>query len=65
MELIMPELAEKLVVLDGCKGDICWHTSKHNGTPKTQIFDDSFVINLGWGARVNLCHHLVEACEEF
>lgn len=54
-ELTIREVAEKIIREIGFKGELCWDTSKPDGTPR-KLTDVTKLHNLGW-------HHKIEIDE--
>lgn len=52
-DLSIKELAEKIAMVIGYKGDIVWDTTKPNGTPR-KLLDISKIRTLGWESSVSL-----------
>lgn len=52
-DISIKELAEKMKVISGFKGEIIWDTSKPNGTPR-KLLDVSKLHSLGWRHLISL-----------
>jgi GDP-L-fucose synthase len=52
-ELSIKELAKKIAVATGFKGDIEWDSSKPDGTPR-KVLDVSRINSLGWKPAITL-----------
>ena len=64
VDICIRELAEKVAIATGYRGDIHWDTSKPDGTPKKQL-DVSRLSNLGWRARISLAEGLESTVSVF
>jgi GDP-L-fucose synthase len=53
VDLTIKELAEAVAEATGFRGEICWDSSKPDGTPKKQL-DVTRLAELGWRARIPL-----------
>lgn len=58
------ELANKLAIISGFKGDIIWDTSKPDGTPK-KLMDNTLISNLGWEPKISLSDGLSQTYHWF
>ena len=58
------ELAETVAAVVGYKGEICWDTSRPNGTPNRPL-DYSKMIELGWEAKHSLSAGLTKTYQWF
>lgn len=63
-ELTIRELTEKVAAIVGYRGEICWDTSRPNGTPR-KLLDVSKAKSLGWEARTSLDEGIRLAYEDF
>lgn len=63
-ELTIRELTEKVAAIVGYRGEICWDTSRPNGTPR-KLLDVSKAKSLGWEARTSLDEGICLAYEDF
>lgn len=60
VDYTIKELVETLAEVVGYKGQICWDTSKPDGTPK-RMLDSSRLFNMGWRPKVGLKEGLTKA----
>lgn len=63
-ELTIRELTEKVAAIVGYRGEICWDTSRPNGTPR-KLLDVSKAKSLGWEAHTSLDEGIRLAYEDF
>ncbi len=52
-DISIKELATKISIITGFKGEILWDTSKPDGTPK-KLLDVSRINKLGWKSKIDL-----------
>ena len=57
VDLTIRELAEAVAAATGFHGELCWDSTKPDGTPKKQL-DVSRLADLGWQARIPLADGL-------
>ena len=58
------ELAHKIASIYGYKGEICWDSTKPNGTPK-KLLDISQIKNMGWEPKINLDEGIRKTIQEY
>ena len=63
-ELSIKELTELVAEVTGYDGEICWDTTKPNGTPR-KLLDVSKAEKLGWKYRTELKDGIRLAYEDF
>jgi len=64
IDISIKDLAEKIALLTGFKGEIVWDKSKPNGTPKKQLNIDHFK-KMGWEAKISLNAGLKKTISEY
>ena len=52
-DLHISELAQLVQKVTGHQGDVCWDTTKPDGTPR-KVLDTSRITNLGWKPKITL-----------
>jgi GDP-L-fucose synthase len=63
-EISIKELATIISRVVGFRGEICWDTSKPDGTPR-KLLDSSRLLGLGWKPQVDLSTGLQLAYDDF
>lgn len=53
VDISIHELAHKIASIYSYKGDICWDSTKPNGTPK-KLLDINHIKKMGWKPKINL-----------
>ena len=64
VDVSIRDLAESVASATGFHGQICWDTSKPDGTPKKQL-DVSRLKKLGWSSRIPLSQGLTRTVAEY
>ena len=63
-EVTIKELAEKIALVVGFKGEILWDKSKPDGTPR-KLLDISRIKRLGWESKIDLNSGLIATYNDF
>lgn len=63
-ELSIKNLAEKIALYSGFKGEIHWDKTKPNGTPRKKL-DTTRINSLGWKASINIDQGLIETLKNY